>query len=168
MANRHRSFARGKSSSRIVQWLAPSDQAFVNVNTGATTIISSASFEQVSTVMRTRGQVSIIPQDPSADLNIVGAYGACIVSTDAFTAGVASVPAPFDDADWGGWYVWRSFGYRLEVADNTGKNFINWTQEIDSKAMRKITPNETLIFVAQSQVGAYSINMPLRTLLKNP
>ena len=38
--------------------------------------------------------------------------------------------------------------------------------EVDSKAMRKVTDDETIVLVAESQVGAYKISMPLRLLLK--
>ena len=89
-----------------------------------------------------------------------------VVRTEAFTAGVASVPEPFSDADWGGWLMWRSFSYRVFVNDATGLNFPNWNLEIDSKAMRRVLPNETIVIVAESQAGAFSIAAPLRVLLK--
>ncbi len=66
----------------------------------------------------------------------------------------------------GGWNVWRSFSYRFAFQDATGVNFVPWTLEIDSKAMRKISPNENMVLVAESQQGAYSISTPLRVLVK--
>ena len=153
-------------SGRLTQWIGPADQGYVTVAAGGSTLVSSASFDQPLTVMRSRGQVSIIPTVLSADLNIVGAFGMAIVSAEALAAGITSIPDPFLDADWGGWYVWRSFSYRFEFADATGVNFPNWSFEVDSKAMRKLTVNEAIVLVAESQGGGFSISTPIRQLVK--
>ncbi len=119
------------------------------------------------TIVRTRGTISIAPQSGSADLDIVGAWGAAIVSDQAFAAGQASIPGPFDEAGWDGWYAWGSFSYQVEFFDSTGVQ-APWDRmwEIDSKAMRKITDNETIVFMVESNVGAFSVSLQLRTLLK--
>ncbi len=129
-------------------------------------LLGSAPFEEAATIMRTRGQVSIIPQAVSADVAIAGAFGIGIVSQEAFAAGVASIPEPFSDGDWGGWFVWRAFTYRLEFIDASGTEFPNWTLEIDSKAMRKVSTNEVAVLVAESQAGAFAIATPVRLLVK--
>ena len=102
----------------------------------------------------------------AADLTVVGAYGMCVVNTDAFVAGVASIPSPFDDADWAGWFVWRSFSLRIDSVTQVGVVSQFRVQEVDSKAMRKISQNETVVTVATLQAGAFSISSPLRMLLK--
>ncbi len=130
------------------------------------TLLASASFEEPVTIVRTRGFVSLRVASVAADVDIVGAIGVGIVSTEAFTAGIASVPEPFSDADWAGWYVWHAFAYRFEFSDASGFNFPNWSFEIDSKAMRKVGSNNTLVVVAESFGGAYNIASPLRTLVK--
>ena len=109
--------------------------------------------------------VSIMPQTFVADLSISGAYGMAIVSLQAFTAGVASIPRPFDNADWSGWFVWRSFHHRLEFIDGTGFALGSWSAEVDSKAMRKVDANSVIVLVAESQTGAFDIAMHLRMLL---
>ena len=163
---RPRSFHRGRSGARrLTQWLGPALQDFLSVADGGATLISSLSFEEPLTVTRVRGMVSLRASS-AADLNIVGAYGEGIVSTEAFNAGVASIPEPFTDADWGGWFVWRSFSYRFDSITQAGVFTTDWNFEVDSKAMRKVQPNETLVAVAESFNGAYSISAPLRTLLK--
>ena len=156
---------------RQTTWVGPADQSFISVATGAKVIIASfdpgASGFNKPTVVRTRGDVSIFPNSVTADLNIVGAYGLAIVSDQAFAAGVASVPGPWNSPGWDGWFVWRSFGYRVENVDSTGVNApLSISQEVDSKAMRKVTENETIVLVAESQAGAFSISMALRLLLK--
>ncbi len=128
--------------------------------------MASLSFEEPLTIVRTRGMLSIELNSYAADLVIAGAFGMGVVSTEAFTAGIASVPEPFSDADWGGWFVWRSFAHRYELITAASSLLATWSMEIDSKAMRKVQVNETLVVVAESQVGDFSVFDGTRHLLK--
>ena len=169
---RRRSFSTNVGKvKRQVTWVGPADQTFVAVATGGATIVAtfdpSALGMLKPTVVRTRGDVSIIPNSVGADLNIVGAYGLAIVSDQAVAIGVTGIPTPWTDPSWDGWFVWRSFGYRVENSTSVSINSpLNISHEVDSKAMRKITDNETMVMVAESQAGAFNISMALRTLLK--
>ncbi len=145
----------------------------MNVATTAKAIVASFAPDSIPfnkpTVVRTRGFVGVRPQAFSADIGIGGAYGLCVVSTDAFAAGAASIPGPFDDAGWDGWFVWGSFAGRFDVTTDIGREgFANTSMnfEVDSKAMRKISDNETIVLMAESQTGAFAIAMHLRMLLK--
>ncbi len=170
MARARHSFPT-RGAKRATQWIAPADQNVIAVSSGGSSVIASfnagdASFNS-PTIVRTRGEVSVQPQAFGADLAIAGAFGAGIISADALVAGIGSIPTPFDDADWGGWYVWQSFSILFEFSDATGLLFpAGVSYQVDSKAMRKMTSNEVFVFVAQSQAGAFNISMPLRTLLK--
>ena len=158
---------RGRQGpQRLTQWVGPAAQGYIAVASTGATLVASAAFEESVTLVRTRGFVSILPTIVSADLDIVGAYGMAIVSQEAFAAGIASVPEPFTDSDWGGWVVWGAFAYGFEFADATGVNFPNWSAEIDSKAMRKITPNEVIVTVVESQTGGFSVSFNTRLLIK--
>ena len=162
---RGRSFVRGPK--RLTQWLGPADQGFVSVTGAGALIVASSSFEEPLTIVRTRGAFTLKPTSFASDLNFTGAMGMAIVSTEAFTAGIASVPEPFSDADWGGWMVWRSFGEHVQSITQAGVIYPgSLTLEIDSKAMRKVTPNETLVVVAESQAGAFDVFDGTRHLLK--
>jgi len=167
MARPRRDFGRARSA-RLTQWIGPPNQAFITVPNAGAIILSSVSFEEPLTIMRTRGRVSFVFDSEVADVQITGAIGMAIVSTEAFTAGVASIPEPYNDADWGGWFVWRSFGARYSFDDATGARVINLGFEVDSKAMRKVTPNETLVVIAESQSGAFDIFDGTRNLIKLP
>ncbi len=156
---------------RLTTWVGPADQGFLAVAAGAKVIIGSfnpaVSGLPRPTIVRTRGEVGIRQAaGVTADSEIVGAYGLGIVSTRAFTAGVASIPGPFSDAAWDGWFVWRSFHYVQESADTSGIYLNIIRQEVDSKGMRKISDEETLVLVAESQATAFKISMPLRILFK--
>jgi len=157
---------RTAGSRRLTQWIGPAAQSYQNVASTGATLLAFVSFEEQTTVVRTRGQVSVRLQAFGVDLDIIGAFGMGVVSTEAFLAGVASIPEPFTDADWGGWFVWRSFSYHLEFNDVTGIESFLWDFEVDSKAMRKISPNETIVIIAESLAGAYAISAPLRVLVK--
>ena len=126
----------------------------------------STNFMTKPTIVRTRGIVSVFPTSAAADLNIVGAVGMGIVSDQAFDAGVASMPEPMTDANWGGWLVWHAFSYHLEFGTNASINYPRWDFEVDSKAMRKVGVNETVIIIAESTTGAFSISASLRQLYK--
>ena len=164
---RPRSFVRGRTGARrAVQWLGPADQAYVSVTSGGATLLSSFAFAEPATVTRTRGQVSVIPQAFTADVEFAGAIGMGIVSAEAFAVGIASVPEPFSDADWSGWFVWRSFSYHFEFGTAEAFAFPDWSFDVDSKAMRKVGPNEVVVIVAESQVGPYKISTLFRMLVK--
>ena len=166
--------ARGRvvrrAQRRQVTWVGPAEQSFLNVATGGTTLIASFTPDTAGlpkpTVVRTRGMVGVLPQLFSADLSIVGAFGLCVVSSQALAQGAGSIPGPFDDAGWDGWFVWGSFNYHLDFASEASKFRAMQEYEVDSKAMRKISDNEAIVFMAESQSGAFQISMPLRLLLK--
>ena len=169
MAVRRRPLRTG-GPKRQVTWVAPADQGFVSVGGGAKILVASFTpfaFGMVKpTVVRTRGEVSIKPSAFGVDVDIVGAYGMGVVSDQALAAGVTSIPGPWTDADWDGWFVWRSYSYHLEFTSGTGVRIISEQYTVDSKAMRKVSDNETVVIVAESQAVAFEISMPVRMLLK--
>lgn len=167
MARPRSNFGHRSGPRRKVQWIGPAVQGYVSVaNAGATLISVSTTFETAATLVRTRGQISVQPGSFAADLNIVGAFGCGIVSAEAGAIGITAIPTPFRDADWGGWYVWRSFSLHLDVQSAIGFSLEMENFEVDSKAMRKVGQNESLVWVAESQAGAFDISTPLRQLIK--
>ena len=171
MARRRFPVARGPR--RQTTWVGPADQAYITVTSAAKVLVgsfapaTSVPSMQRPTIVRTRGEIHVIPAAFAADVQIVGAFGMCVVSTDAAAAGIASIPGPFDDADWDGWFVWQSFGltYNFDTAVS-GRDVAGYRMEVDSKAMRKLGPNDTVAIVAESQSSAFQINSPLRMLVK--
>ena len=165
MARPRRIVTRGPR--RLTQWIGPPLQGGVAVASGGATIISSLVLEEPVTLVRTRGSINITLASFASDQNINGAIGMGVVSAEALAAGVASVPEPYTDADWGGWFVWRSFGYSIEFGDATGIQApTDRVIEIDSKAMRKVGPNDAFVLVAESFLGAYEVTDGTRQLLK--
>ncbi len=166
MARQQHRFRGSSRTSRLTTWLGPADAGYVNVASGGKSLLASSSFEEPNTVIRTRGVVSVGPQSFGVDVEIKGAYGVAIVSTDALAVGITAIPGPFSDSDWGGWLVWRSFAFIFEFGDSTGRMFANVNMEIDSKAMRKVESNESLVVIAESQGGLFQIWDGTRHLIK--
>ena len=170
MARRIRGGGFARSARRQTTWIGPADQAYVSVGSNASVII--ASFDAASngllkpTIVRTRGRVSWKPTVTSATLTVVGAYGVAVVTDAAFVAGAGSVPGPFTEAGWDGWFAWGAFSFEIDVASSASKLMLESHDIVDSKGMRKVTTDETVVLVAESQIGAFDISMPLRLLAK--
>ena len=156
--------ARGPK--RLTQWSGLADQGFIAVASAGATIISSIAFEEPGTIVRSRGTIAMRFAGYTADLTVVGAFGIGVVSAEAAAVGITAVPEPFSDADWGGWMVHRTFARRLEFGSTVGLYSEDWEYQIDSKAMRKVEANSVLVFVAESQQGAYQMSESVRVLNK--
>ena len=106
------------------------------------------SFVQSVTILRCRTSV-ILQFDETrqaGDQMDVG-LGLAIVSTDAATLGATAVPDPLEEPEFP-WLYWVD--QHLECI-NTGSTYdpgssLRW--EVDTKAMRKVKPSETLIWVS--------------------
>jgi len=164
-----RRFTQHRSSARVSRqkvWVAPADQAGVAVTDGASVIINSFTPDGAGliapTLIRVRGELLIFPVG-GADLSFGGAFGMCVVSADALAAGTAAIPRPFDDADWGGWFVWQAYNGRIEFLSG-GQLMMGVRFQIDSKAMRKFKPNDVLVSMCESQAGAVTCDVVTRQL----
>ena len=156
---------RNDSNRRKTEWSQfLQSPAFVSIASTASVLLSSLSFENPGTIVRTRGMISIRPGTTGADLDFVGAYGCGIVSAEALAIGATAIPSPFSDADWGGWMVLQPFAGRWEQATDIGRQIASWEYEIDSKAMRKVEPNSAMVFMVESGVGAFNFADPVRAL----
>jgi len=162
-----RVFDRG--AKRQTTWVGPALQGFVAL--AAATKIIVASFDPAAnglakpTLVRTRGTVNVIPNVTTADVEFTGAIGVGVVTDRAFAAGAASIPGPFTDSGWDGWVATMLLSGALEFG--TEGSFI-WIEgvEVDSKAMRKVTDDETVVIMAESLLGTVRIDLPLRLLFK--
>ena len=102
----------------------------------------------------------------AADAEIVGAAGMCIISDQASAAGAASIPGPYTDSDWDGWFLWQPIHLALQVVDATGIYIEDREVQVDSKAMRKISDNESVAVMVESQAVAFEFSATFRQLFK--
>ncbi len=165
----HRAVVR--APKRKVTWVGPADQSYVSVASGGSTLLQS--FDPAAggpfpkpTIVRVRGEVSMRLDSYAVDIAVVGAFGCCVVDNEAFTAGIASIPTPLTNSSWDGWFVWLPMHFSLEFGSAIGVQVPAdrvWT--IDSKAMRKVSNDQTIVWVAESEVGAFDISVQTRILM---
>ena len=153
---------------RQTNWTKSADQGYVAVGADASVLQQSfagTGGEEV-TIVRTRGVLSIVPAVFTADIEIVGAMGMGIVSQQAFVAGAGSIPAPYTDANWEGWFVHQFFSYRFEFITGAGVILIDHKDTIDSKAMRKLKDDDVIVVMVESQAAAMRASYQFRMLFK--
>ena len=118
--------------------------------------------------MRVRGEVTCFISSAAAALDGFLEYtlGIGVVSADAFGAGSGSVPTPGGDQDWGGWLWFHAGGALVEFSTTEVGQGMSMTRiQIDSKAMRKIGPNETMFMsgTVAGEVGTATIEFAAST-----
>jgi len=112
------------------------------------------------TIGRIRGQFTCIPASFTADNEAFGAIGVGIVSGEAFDAGVGSVPTPITEGGDRIWMYHSMFATLSRATASPGNNNIVASSiVIDNKSMRKIGPNDVLIWVVQSGAGLGTARM---------
>ena len=114
--------------------------------------------EQEVTLIRTRGIFHyVLSAVSSTHGGMAGAAGIGLVTTQAFTAGQASVPSLVADEDWDGW-LWHSYfdvrSITATIGDGANAGAIHQRGEIDSKAMRKWNKDMTLFGSVEARTEA--------------
>ena len=170
MAHTNRLSTRGRAPRRRVEWTdGPNSNSAIqstSVDNAVVWTTGQAALAQ-NTLIRIRGELS-------AWLSLITsvgdgfakyAAGIGIVSADAFAAG--ALPTPSGDPDWSGW-MWYHAGGAM-VGDVTTEVFRSPMAairlEIDTKAMRKVGPNETIfgVFQVVGEVGGSTVNFAVST-----
>ena len=173
MAVQRRPFNRTRSR-RMTDWGFGVD--FIQVEIDANEKIlgtTSLAVDEPVTIIRIRGQLHVLLTSANvASGGFAGAAGIALVNSDAFIAGIASIPGPQSDAHWDSW-IWHSY-WDVRTATATFADAVNVAgmsqrMVIDSKAMRKWDPAETLVMVVEGTeagVATAILNADTRILLK--
>ena len=147
------------------------------VTTGAavfSTAVTEAELENVPnpTLVRCRGsllvQLSSSAATPGASIVVLGIK---VVTRAAFAAG--GVPLPFTDVG-SDWIWWQAIPMNILAGNTPAPTPEDTTTvhrvEVDSKAMRKISPNEVLVFVSENVVvtstQTFDVDGAIRYLFK--
>ena len=158
MATRRRIGGARRGFRPPTDWTALQSTVLTNI-AGATKILAG-SFTvggSTETVRRTRALIHWKSDQLVASEYAIGAFGMCVVSEDAFAAGVASVPGPFTDASSDLWFVHQYILSDFIFGDATGFDSMGGrSYEVDSKAMRRVTDEERIVLVFEngSALGA--------------
>ena len=164
-----------RSPRRTVVWnQGPGSATVTAFSSNVTTVLGlgQTSLGGV-TVVRLRGSLQAFLR--SGDAGGVGfhcALGVGIVTQDAFSVGVTAMPNPQDDTDWK-WLYHRIFDLHTldaTIANSYGPAGLAAIQfEVDSKAMRKMVPNQTIfasLQVVEAAAATMDVYFDSRMLLK--
>jgi len=164
--------ARARSGRRAdYEWSQIGSQITAVDLAVGTKALGTASSEAnlAQTIMRLRGQVFAQLDATAVDERVIIACGLGIVSADAVAAGAGSVPGPSSDADWS--WMWHGFLTMSSGAEAAvvGEMLFD-RREVDSKAMRRVKPNESLVFVTEvvqsiDQGGTFDLLYGVRVLI---
>ena len=115
------------------------------------------------TVVRIRGALTVRPQTAANGLHVV--CGITVVSDQAFTAGVTSMPDPEVNTS-ADWIWWKAF-FVQSGADLTERESMREV-EVDSKAMRILkAANKVLALLIRNDTGlSLTVGYGGRTLVK--
>ncbi len=171
---RSRGFMRGRthgSNRRKTGWNEGPFSTVTLLNAEGSTLWSTGQnfLADGLTIARIRGEVLLFLGAVTSALDGFQSYalGLGIVSTAAFTAGVASVPSPLTEIDWEGW-LWHHSGAAIQQkagAEDITDPSNSVRIAIDTKAMRKVDSDETLIGVVElgTEIGTASLQFSART-----
>ena len=125
------------------------------------------------TVVRIRGELVVgVTAFGAAGANTNLTLGIKLATASAFAAGGASIESPNTEigSDWIWWNAAPTRNSTTLVTDSTGNVGTLFRVMVDSKAMRKVGPNQVLILVAHNVVAGstqtIAINGVIRVLLK--
>ncbi len=111
-----------------------------------------------ATILRMRGYVQVsLDATKQVDDRVLVTFGLAIMSTDAFLLGPTSFPDPADEPEFP-WLWWAQM--QLEAYVTAGEEAWGMTAqrlEVDSKAMRKVKPGQSLVWVAQKSDTAGAV-----------
>ena len=172
-----RHFVRGGTVSRVsgkrreTRWIASTDETALTNLAAGTAILDQSLGGAVDpfTIIRTRGHVWIGSDQTTSSEDPFGAFGMAIVSDQVVAVGVTAVPTPFTEDDSDYWFVHDYFAQGLRVLDATGASWAGLIDTpFDSKAMRKVNPDESCIFVLEngSSSHAFDFLVKFRQLIK--
>jgi len=139
----------------------------------ASAVTLDQSFVSISgepfTIMRTRGILTIESDQFAATENPFGAMGMAVVSEEALAAGVTAVPQPYSNSESDLFFVHQFFWSQFVFGDATGFSTDAHSFEFDSKAMRKVQPEERIVVVLENGSNAFGLNFLLnfRMLMKS-
>ena len=132
---------------------------------------TSFTFSTPGTLTRIRGRVGVVLDAGGVDESAMILAGLCVIQNDQFASGAA--PEIFnntvDDQRW----IWQGALYVNSGAEAAVvTEFLSDHIEIDTKAMKRVRPNETLAFVFQSpgelvvdQTGTFDITYFIHALI---
>ena len=121
------------------------------------------------TVVRTRGIFTVETDQTTAAEFPFGAIGMAVVNNQAVSVGPTAFPSPYTDSDSDLWFLHQFWAAPVRIGtDATGIYRAAYQVEFDSKAMRRLTGDESIVVVVEngSAANGAQYNLSFRMLLK--
>ncbi len=172
---------RGGSRRRTSWGVGPGSGTTTNQVSATGTLLPAGATltDDGLTLIRTRGVLDMqITDSGTPAATMMGAVGIGVVTSEAFAIGATAVPLPVTDDQWDGWLYHWYFSLWSANAINGGSqvdtdaintNLAHVRFEVDSKAMRKIDFNETIMAcleVIETGTSIMNWSFRSRTLVK--
>ncbi len=146
-----------RRSGKTIDYKQWSGLPGINLDSAAAATLAGGSlaFAAPATILRVRGMV-MVNQDGATDgATQFVTMGLGIVSTDAVAAGAASLPDPGDEPEYP-WLYWLSVPLRSAIISGSTVGDIASSAriELDTKAMRRVKPGQSLVMVYQTTTAS--------------
>ena len=152
-----RTFVKG--TRRLTQWSATSPVTAYTALAAATAILDSVfvtSGNSVETVVRIRGVFNVQSDQITAQEEPFGAFGVCVVSDQAVAIGVTAIPTPHTDPESDLWLLHQYWSAPMVTSvDARGVATFDREYVLDSKAMRRVSEDQSLAFVVENGSSAF-------------
>ena len=169
MARRHVVVRGSVRSRRATQWVASSLETAVTNLAGSSVLLDQTlTGTEPFTVVRTRGTLWVGSDQVATNEIAIGSLGMAVVSDQAAAIGVTAIPTPATDQESDLFFLWTPFLSDTRVVSAVGFETNTFSRnDFDSKAMRKVNENETIVVVLEnsSSVGLDFL-LNFRMLLK--
>ena len=153
---RGRTFVRGRGSRKSTDWSASVPQTGLVALAGSTALLSQTFIPVAGgeTVVRSRGLITFGSDQAAATESQLGAYGIAVVTAQAVSVGITAVLHPATDASWDGWLYHTYLSAHIQVVSASGiMPDMQHQIVVDSKAMRKVSEDDRLVFVIENTVS---------------
>ena len=149
---------RGRAPKRHGDWTGSLVQTALTALAASSAVASQTFVGTGHTIIRTRGLFTWGSDQVAGTEDQIGAVGICVVSDQAVSVGITAIPHPATDAAWDGWFWHSYFASRFAFASAAGGRPGQMHEiVIDSKAMRKVTAEETMVVVVENTSAAGGI-----------
>jgi len=151
MGDRGRSF-RGRGVRQTTEWIeGPGGGTSQAISAAGEIILGNGISPNLAfTLRRLRGEILYTLTSVAAATDEVRmTSGIAVVSADAFVLGITAMPDPLEDAGYP-WVWWDTVNFNPEIAAPEGVDGVGSVRRVvDSKAMRKMKPDETLAWIVE-------------------
>ena len=107
------------------------------------------------TIVRTHTLVRWVSDQSAVSESARAVFGKLVITDEAAAVGVTAIPGPVLNAD-ASWFVWQAMAFQFLFSSGVGVDAQNGTNYfIDSKAMRKVGPNDTVVSVVENVDDAH-------------